>query len=189
MICKAAIGLLLVLFIAPALAQITNNAAAGSSISAPMECSGWSGICYDQYGASQTLGGSCGLSWGTCEPKEDMSQVCARYTSLKCDNGQKCTFKYKPYGYCHWIWNSEAEPVENLTADCEANPNCHWVNGKCLCVMQSPEQIECEKDPLCAWRDGRCICVMPEPEEIMSGPVPNPTEPMPGPVPNPTPNG
>ncbi len=204
MIVRAAIGLLLLaIFIMPALAQNVdqNITATGSNnVNPPTGCEGtWTGVCHNWYtGWSGTTQGHCELKiWaGECLPiqfgnggttcNEDFPRPCPCH-----EGGLRCECKLQFTKPCKWHEpGPEAAPVQNLTADCEANPNCHWVNGECLCIMQSPEQIECEKDPNCAWRDGRCICVMPEPVEPMPGPVPNPTpEPMPGPVPNPTPNG
>ncbi len=207
MIVKAAIGfLLLMLFIVPTLAQPEinqNNVATGSdnlSANQDMSCATWNGYCY-RISTGEKLPK---LLHGPCYPVINIPNSCVSdpYEEFICDaylpescpwdehKGPTCRFIFLPGYHCDVkSSNSGAAPVQNLTADCEANPKCHWVNGECLCAMTNPEQIECEKDPNCAWRDGRCICVMPEPEEIMPEPVPNPTEPMPGPVPNPTPNG
>ncbi len=72
--------------------------------------------------------------------------------------------------------------------ECEKNPNCHYVDGQCLCTMpnpDNPEREKCEQNSNCDWVNGHCFCRGFEP---MPGPVPNPNpEPIPQPAPNPYP--
>lgn len=53
-------------------------------------------------------------------------------------------------------------PINPYETDCEKDPWCNWVNGKCICESLVPstntERQNCEKKPYCNWVNGQCLC-------------------------------
>lgn len=53
-------------------------------------------------------------------------------------------------------------PVNPDEAECEKDPWCSWINGKCVCESFTPpdnsERQSCEKKPYCNWVNSKCLC-------------------------------
>jgi len=53
-------------------------------------------------------------------------------------------------------------PVNPYEAECEKDPWCNWMNGKCVCESftqsDNSERQSCEQKPYCNWVNGECLC-------------------------------